>query len=245
MAESMLILRMCSIMLVLGFSEAKMEIITSKPDVLLGENVMLLCKAGGEGDITWQKDGEDAEDYQVEKVDETSSKLFIRNAKMEDAGQYKCLCEFESGHRDDKLYTIFVYERPSFGETPAYHEFLEGQDGLITCMVTGKPAVEVNWERDHEKLHSEAGRIRRLKDNSLQINNITRKDHGTYTCEAKIKDRPIFEKLNISISVNVPPTAKIHEEVKKATAGPETNVSLSCLVEGVPQPKINWTVLFR
>ncbi|XP_045551851.1 neural cell adhesion molecule 1-A isoform X3 [Salmo salar] len=242
MAESMLILRMCSIMLVLGFSEAKMEIITSKPDVLLGENVMLLCKAGGEGDITWQKDGEDAEDYQVEKVDETSSKLFIRNAKMEDAGQYKCLCEFESGHRDDKLYTIFVYERPSFGETPAYHEFLEGQDGLITCMVTGKPAVEVNWERDHEKLHSEAGRIRRLKDNSLQINNITRKDHGTYTCEAKIKDRPIFEKLNISISVNVPPTAKLHEEVKKATAGPETNVSLSCLVEGVPQPKINWTV---
>ncbi|XP_029592348.1 neural cell adhesion molecule 1 isoform X1 [Salmo trutta] len=242
MAESMLILRMCSIMLVLGFSEAKMEIITSKPDVLLGENAMLLCKAGGEGDISWQKDGEDAEDYQVEKVDETSSKLFIRNAKMEDAGQYKCFCEFDSGHRDDKLYTIFVYERPSFGETPAYHEFLEGQDGLITCMVTGKPAVEVNWERDHEKLHSEAGRIRRLKDNSLQINNITRKDHGTYTCEAKIKDRPIFEKLNISISVNVPPTAKIHEEVKIATAGPETNVSLSCLVEGVPQPNIIWTV---
>lgn len=40
----------------------------------------------------------------------------------------------------------------------------------------------------------------------------------------------------------VPPTVKIHEEVKKVTAGPETNVSLSCLVEGVPQPKINWTV---
>lgn len=72
-------------------------------------NYTLPLVAGGEGDITWQKDGEDAEDYQVEKVDETSSKLFIRNAKMEDAGQYKCLCEFESGHRDDKLYTIFVY----------------------------------------------------------------------------------------------------------------------------------------
>ncbi|XP_029477691.2 neural cell adhesion molecule 1-like isoform X2 [Oncorhynchus nerka] len=242
MAESMLILRMCSIMLVLGFSEAKMEIITSKTDLLLGENAMLLCKAGGEGDITWQKDGEDAEEDQIEKVDETSSKLLIRNAKMEDAGRYTCLCDFDTGHRDQTSYTIFVYERPSFGETLAYHEFLEGQDVVITCMVTGKPVVEVNWERDHEKLHSEAGRITRLKDNSLQINNINRKDRGTYTCEAKIKDRPIFEKLDISVSVNVPPTAKIHEEVKKVTAGPETNVSLSCLVEGVPQPNIIWTV---
>ncbi|XP_021452467.1 neural cell adhesion molecule 1 isoform X3 [Oncorhynchus mykiss] len=242
MAESMLILRMCSIMLVLGFSEAKMEIITSKADLLLGENAMLLCKAGGEGDITWQKDGEDAEEDQIEKVDETSSKLLIRNAKMEDAGRYTCLCDFDTGHRDHTSYTIFVYERPSFGETLAYHEFLEGQDVVITCMVTGKPVVEVNWERDHEKLHSEAGRITKLKDNSLQINNINRKDRGTYTCEAKIKDRPIFEKLDISISVNVPPTAKIHEEVKKVTAGPETNVSLSCLVEGVPQPNIIWTV---
>ncbi|XP_070993971.1 neural cell adhesion molecule 1 isoform X4 [Oncorhynchus clarkii lewisi] len=241
MAESMLILRMCSIMLVLGFSEAKMEIITSKADLLLGENAILLCKAGGEGDITWQKDGEDAEEDQIEKVDETSSKLLIRNAKMEDAGRYTCLCDFDTGHRDHTSYTIFVYERPSFGETLAYHEFLEGQDVVITCMVTGKPVVEVNWERDHEKLHSE-GRITKLKDNSLQINSINRKDRGTYTCEAKIKDRPIFEKLDISISVNVPPTAKIHEEVKKVTAGPETNVSLSCLVEGVPQPNIIWTV---
>nr|XP_023844502.1 neural cell adhesion molecule 1-like isoform X1 [Salvelinus alpinus] len=246
MAESMLILRMCSIMLVLGFSEAKMEIITSKPDVLLGENVMLLCKAGGEGDITWQKDGEDAEDDQVEKVDETSSKLLIRNAKIEDTGRYTCLCEFETGHREDVSYTIFVYEPPSFGQTPAYHEFLEGQDVVITCVVTGKPVVEVNWERDHQKLHSD-GRITRLKDNSLQINNINRKDRGSYTCEAKIKDRPIFKKHVISIFVNggvtqIPPTVKIHEEVKKVTAGPETNVSLSCLVEGVPQPNIIWTI---
>ncbi|XP_064804008.1 neural cell adhesion molecule 1-like isoform X3 [Oncorhynchus masou masou] len=250
MAESMLILRMCSIILVLGFSEAKMEIITSKPDVLLGENAMLLCKAGGEGDITWQKDGEDTEDDQVEKVDETSSKLFIRNAKIEDAGRYTCLCEFDTGHRDDVSYAIFVYEPPSFGQTPTNHEFLEGQDVVITCMVTGKPAVEVNWERDHEKLHSDgsrAGRIIRLKDNSLQINNISRKDRGSYTCEAKIKDRPIFKKHVISIFVNggvtqIPPTVKIHEEVKKVMAGPETNVSLSCLVEGVPQPNIIWTI---
>ncbi|XP_052345884.1 neural cell adhesion molecule 1-like isoform X6 [Oncorhynchus keta] len=221
MAESMLILRMCSIILVLGFSEAKMEIITSKPDLLLGENAMLLCKAGGEGDITWQKDGEDAEDDLVEKVDETSSKLFIRNVKIEDAGRYTCLCEFDTGHRDYVSYAIFVYEPPSFGQTPTNHEFLEGQDVVITCVVTGKPAVEVNWERDHQKLHSDAGRITRLKDNSLQINNISRKDRGSYT---------------------FPPTVKIHEEVKKVMAGPETNVSLSCLVEGVPQPNIIWTI---
>lgn len=72
-------------------------------------NYTLPLVAGGEGDITWQKDGEDAEDDQVEKVDETSSKLLIRNAKIEDTGRYTCFCEFDTGHRDDISYTIFVY----------------------------------------------------------------------------------------------------------------------------------------
>lgn len=39
-----------------------------------------------------------------------------------------------------------------------------------------------------------------------------------------------------------PPTVHLKEEVKKVLAGPETNVSLLCLVDGLPKPDINWTM---
>lgn len=39
-----------------------------------------------------------------------------------------------------------------------------------------------------------------------------------------------------------PPTAQLKELMKKVLAGPETNVSLVCLVTGHPKPNINWTM---
>lgn len=66
--------------------------------------------AGGEGDITWLKDNEElADEDKVVKVDEVSSKLFIRKAKLEDAGVYTCRCDFDSGHQDETQVQIYVH----------------------------------------------------------------------------------------------------------------------------------------
>lgn len=45
----------------------------------------------------------------MSKVDETSSKLLIKEAKLTDAGKYTCLCAYDSGHRDDVKTTVYVY----------------------------------------------------------------------------------------------------------------------------------------
>ncbi|KAF0045126.1 hypothetical protein F2P81_001655 [Scophthalmus maximus] len=105
-----LLLLLLLLVLVCG-TDAKMDIITSKQDVLVGEEMLLLCKAGGEGELRWQKDGEDIDDEEkVSTIDETSSKLLIKNAMMQDAGKYTCLCEFESGHQDEVQIQLYVYE---------------------------------------------------------------------------------------------------------------------------------------
>ncbi|KAJ8005355.1 hypothetical protein DPEC_G00145760 [Dallia pectoralis] len=220
-----------------------MEILSNRADLPLGENHVLLCKAGGEGEISWQKDGEDldGENAKIDTIDETSSKLTIVNAKIEDAGRYVCICEFTSTHKDKTAYTLYVYEKPAFVDTETYHEFLEGQDATVPCNVTGQPEVEVYWERNHQKVRTN-DLVRQLTDNALQIKNIKRVDQGTYVCVGKIKNRLIYEKIQISIVVNVSPIVKFHEKVKKVKAGPETNVSLICLVEGVPRPNITWTI---
>lgn len=66
--------------------------------------------AGGEGEITWQKDGEDITDEdKVSTVDETSSKFLIKKVTMEDMGRYTCQCEFDNGHSDSVHYQLYVY----------------------------------------------------------------------------------------------------------------------------------------
>lgn len=66
--------------------------------------------AGKEADITWTKDGEDVDDgrHLLEKVDETTSKLYLKKVELKDSGVYKCNCEYEN-HEDSIQITIFVY----------------------------------------------------------------------------------------------------------------------------------------
>ncbi|KAM7420334.1 hypothetical protein PAMA_014854 [Pampus argenteus] len=61
-------------------------------------------------------------------------------------------------------------------------------------------------------------------------------------CQAKIKDRPIEKMLRISVVINAPPSVHMKEEEKKVLAGPETAVSLTCDVDGLPKPNITWNM---
>lgn len=49
------------------------------------------------------------DDERVSKVDETSSKLFIKKSTMQDAGRFTCLCEFDNGHKDNIAMQLYVY----------------------------------------------------------------------------------------------------------------------------------------
>uniref|UniRef100_H3DP36 Neural cell adhesion molecule 3 n=1 Tax=Tetraodon nigroviridis TaxID=99883 RepID=H3DP36_TETNG len=223
--------------------DAKMALIPTTQDFPVGQNILLFCKAGGEGDITWRKNGMDVDDDKVTKIDETSSKLIIENAALEDSGTYTCHCDFENGHVDSIETELHIYMGPWFGQTKTYHEFLEGTEGRVPCLVTGQPEVDVLWLRDQKPVSSEVGgHLRQLPDNTLIIQKVKREDAGMYSCQGKIKDRPVFNTLNVSVVVNVPPTVYLKEEEKKVLASPETNVSLLCLVDGIPKPNITWNV---
>ncbi|XP_036414026.1 neural cell adhesion molecule 1-like [Colossoma macropomum] len=246
MAASLFRLRLFTLFfLYSGLADARVEIITSETDIKVGTEQLLLCKTFKEADITWQKDGEDVDEdrHVVEKVDETSSKLILKRVDLTDSGTYTCSCDYEI-HTDKATIKIFVYEDPNFGKTKTYHEFLVNQTVHVPCVVTGKPDVEINWYRDgHLVSNDGSGRLTVLPNRNLQITNIRKSDHGTYICVANIKDRPTIKKvLDISVVVNVPPTVMIRSERTNVHAGPDTNVTIICLVSGYPQPTIIWTV---
>lgn len=238
-----LIMRAMLLLLMLYKIDAKMQIVVSKQNIPVGDESLLLCKAGGDGDITWHKDGTEIEDEEkVVKIDESSSTLKITSASMQDAGKYTCHCDFDNGIDGETTIELYIYEHPSFGNTATYHEFLEGTVGIVPCLVTGAPAVDAIWLRDKQEITTAEGRrVRQQMDNTLLFEKVTRDDAGTYICQAQIRGRPIYEELAVSVVVNVPPTVLLREKEKKVLAGPYTNVSIECLVEGQPTPNITWT----
>ncbi|XP_066533654.1 neural cell adhesion molecule 1 isoform X2 [Hoplias malabaricus] len=244
MATSLFAQRLFALFLLYtGLADAKVEVISSDVDIRTGTDQLILCKAGKEADIIWRKDGEDIDEdrHVVEKVDETSSKLHLKNVDLKDSGVYQCSCDYET-HTDDGSIKIFVYEPINFGKTKTYHEFLERQTVQVPCVVTGKPEVEINWYQDGRLLNDDKGHFTVLPNRNLQITDIKKTDHGTYACVANIKERQaIVEMLNISIVVNVPPTVIIRVKQMDVHAGPETNVTIICLVSGFPKPTISWT----
>ncbi|XP_024917580.1 neural cell adhesion molecule 1 isoform X2 [Cynoglossus semilaevis] len=239
-------LRLISLLLslMLHGTDAKLEIIPGKVEVHVGEEILLMCKATPEGEITWRKDGNTIDDDEtVKPIDGLSSSLNIKTATLQDAGTYICECEFDNGHNDIARSMVFVYEGPSFNGTKTYHEFQEGEIGLVPCLVTGKPQVNVLWLRNNEEIPSNPGlRVRHLPNNTLYFAEVKRKDAGTYTCHAEINKSIGQKHLDVSVVVNFPPKVLPKEEVIKVRAGPETNVSLVCLVEGHPTPNITWTM---
>ncbi|XP_077070839.1 neural cell adhesion molecule 1 isoform X3 [Siphateles boraxobius] len=243
MIETMILPRLCGLLLVCTrLIDAKLDIITSDPDVMVGSKVLLLCKADSEGDISWMKDGEDVDEdrHEVKKNDESSSSLSLKNIELGDSGIYSCV--FENEYITQKMnYQLYVYQTPDFGDTRTYHEFLVNQTVTIPCFVSGKPEVEIYWYRNNRIVNDDGrGHLKILPDRALQIVGIQSEDRGTYSCEGKIKGRPINRALQISVVVNEPPTVLIRQERTSVFAGPNTSVSIACLVKGVPTPIISW-----
>ncbi|XDV40806.1 hypothetical protein PO909_009808, partial [Leuciscus waleckii] len=255
---TMILLRLCGLLLLSSrLIDAKIDIISSDPDVAVGSKVLLLCKADSEGDITWLKDNKDVDEdrHEVKKNDEASSTLTLNNIELDDTGTYTCV--FENEHDVKKTaYQLYVYQTPDFGNTRSYHEFLVNETVTIPCFVSGKPNVEVYWYRNDRIVNDDGrggghaagssnhlcgrGHLKILSDRSLQIVRIQPEDRGIYTCEGKIKGRPITRELQVSVVVNEPPTVLIHREKTSVSAGPNTSVTIVCLVKGVPTPNISW-----
>uniref|UniRef100_A0A673NH81 Neural cell adhesion molecule 1-like n=1 Tax=Sinocyclocheilus rhinocerous TaxID=307959 RepID=A0A673NH81_9TELE len=232
---------------ILFFFSLQVDITPAQGEISVGESRFFLCEViGGAKEIDWfAPTGEKIEpgrlDISVIRNDETSSTLTIYNAKVDNAGTYKCVAS--SGDREaEATVNLKIYQKITFTNVPSPQEFTEGDNAIIVCDVISSPPPTVLWKYKGAKIQFEKDvRFRTLNNNHLQIQGIRKTDDGVYTCEGRIKARGEVDFRSIKVVVNVLPTIRIRQAETNATADMGFSTLLACDADGFPEPMVAWS----
>ncbi|XP_041848261.1 obscurin-like [Melanotaenia boesemani] len=194
-----------------------------------GETVTLCCELSKPvTDVLWKKSSEvlkPGEKYDM-KQKETSCILRIMNLKIEDSGEYTCVCGNEKTSASLKVNAL----PPTFKKKLESQEAEEGANIVLSCELS-KPEVPVEWKKGTQVLKS--GEKYQMKQkasvNELVINKVVPEDSGDYSCVCG--DQKTTASLNIKAQ---PVTFKKKLESQEAEEG--ANIVLSCELSkpGVP-----------
>ncbi|XP_064457274.1 hemicentin-1-like isoform X2 [Ornithodoros turicata] len=100
----------------------------------------------------------------------------------------------------------------------------------MDCPVLGDPEPLVSWYRHGHKMAS--------SNRSVVLHTLGVHDAGTYKCTAV--SAAGFAELNISLTVQVPPTLRSDGYREAVTATVGSAVRLSCESQGIPAPIVTW-----
>ncbi|CAB1448560.1 unnamed protein product, partial [Pleuronectes platessa] len=171
-----------------------------------GETVTLCCELSKPAtDIQWKKGSEilkAGEKYEM-KQKHTALELQIKDLKVEDSGEYSCVCVDQKTSASVKVNAL----PPTFIQKLKTQEAEEGVDITLNCELS-KPGVSVEWKKGTQVLKS--GEKYQMKQkasvNELLINKVVPEDSGDYSCvcgdetttaSLKIKAQPVTFKQKL------------------------------------------------
>ncbi|XP_041924883.1 neural cell adhesion molecule 1b isoform X3 [Alosa sapidissima] len=225
----------------------QVDIMPAQGEISVGEGKFFLCEVvGGSKEIDWfSPSGEKIEpnrpDITVTRSDEATSTLTIYNAKLDDAGTYKCMAR-RGNDEGEATVNVKIYQKITFKHVPTPQEFNEGDDAIIVCDVVSSPPPHIIWKHKGTKIQMEKDvRFKVLTNNHLQIRGIKKTDEGTYTCEARIMARGEIDLRPIRVVVNVLPTIRIRHVEVNTTGEAGHSAMLACDADGFPEPIVTWT----
>ncbi|KAM8931068.1 hemicentin-1 [Pelodytes ibericus] len=214
---------------------------SNEVNVLLGEDVQLVCKADGipAPGIHWLKDGKhiNNNDYQGISVTLDGQVLTISNISTTDVGKYTCVATNSAGE-DDRIFNVNVHVSPKIAENTRKLKAILDTSINIECLATGTPSPQINWLKSGLPLPV-SSQVRLLSAGQvLRISRVQKSDAGSYTCVAS--NRAGVDKKDYSLQVYVPPSMTdngITQELTVVKGNPST---MTCFADGVPEPLLSW-----
>ncbi|XP_051260439.1 obscurin isoform X14 [Dicentrarchus labrax] len=194
-----------------------------------GEAVTLCCTLSKSGaDVQWKKGSEilkAGEKYEM-KQKEICCELHIKNLKVEDSGEYSCVCGDQKTSATVKVNAL----PPTFKQKLESQEAEEGADITLHCELS-EPGVPVEWKKGTQILKS--GEKYQMKQkasvNELLINKVLPEDSGDYSCVCG--DQKTTASLNIKAQ---PVTFKQKLESQETEEGADITLRCEISKPGVP-----------
>lgn len=197
--------------------------------------------------------------YEIVEESPTTSKLIIHDVTPEDEAPVQIKVKNPLGETDTtvqlKVLGMHGSTRLRYPSTP--YCFLEtpriepqltdkevtlNQPLVLKANVFGRPKVDVQWLKDQKPLSpSDHVKIERNGDECiLTIPNVKEEDIGAYTLSVKNK----VGKTDSVSNVNVTAALKFNNQLNDLDIIQGSNGVLSVECEGVPRPKLTWSVIF-
>ncbi|XP_040215726.1 hemicentin-1 isoform X1 [Rana temporaria] len=206
--------------------------------ILGNQSVRLECKASGNPDpvVTWLKDNHPLTIVDNILLSNQGQVLQITNAKIHNAGVYKCVASSLVGTAE-MTYVLQVHVLPSiFGNNDPV-SVIVNKPVRLECEATGFPAPSLTWLKDGIPVSSISGGIQILSGGRvLMLANTRIGDAGKYTCVA-VNAAGEHQK-DFDLSVYVPPN--IMGEQQNITILMGQKLSLKCESNAIPPPVLMW-----
>ncbi|XP_076000946.1 obscurin isoform X7 [Genypterus blacodes] len=194
-----------------------------------GDTVTLCCELSKPAaDVQWRKGSEilkAGEKYDMKQA-QTSFELQIKKLKIEDSGEYSCVCGDEKTSATVKVNALPV----TFKQKLQSQEAEEGTNMTLQCELS-KPGVPVEWKKDSQVLKS--GEKYQMKQeaavNKLLISKVVPEDSGEYSCVCA------DQKTTASINIKAQPVT-FKQKLQSQEAEEGASVTLHCELSkpGVP-----------
>ncbi|XP_073767646.1 neural cell adhesion molecule 2 isoform X5 [Danio rerio] len=168
------------------------------------------------------------------------SRLTLYNAKIEDAGIYRCQATDAQGETQEATVVLEIYQKLTFRDVRSPQEFRQGEVAEVVCDVTSSPVPVVSWFYNNIEITEDTEKFELLQNNNLQVQKVTKADEGVYRCEARVEARGEIDFRNIILVVNVPPVVSVPQQSFNATADYGESVTFTCRAYGSPEPDVTW-----
>ncbi|NXH09925.1 MXRA5 protein, partial [Bucco capensis] len=219
--------------------------------ILAETDAFIPCDAVGEPKpfITWTKVSTGAlmaantrlQRFEVWK----NGTLFIRNAQLQDRGQY--LCTAQNLHGIDKMIIVLtvVAHQPKillsrYRDVTVYF----GESIAMECQASGTPSPHISWIFPDRKIlqtvTTTESRIMLHENRTLSIKQATFSDRGVYKCIASNAAGADSIAVRLHIAALPPIIQQGKQENISLPLG--SSINIHCTAKAAPPPSIRWVV---
>ncbi|KAK7933456.1 hypothetical protein WMY93_004352 [Mugilogobius chulae] len=207
-----------------------------------GRAITLSCEASGipKPTIVWTKGRQPLPRDHSSLQPNLDGDLFIPQPTAEDAGLYICTATSSVGYASREV-QLSVNTLPRIMGVSAHDSVVKmaaevGTEVVLPCEAQGSPSPLVTWRRNGSPIPPVTAGFTVLPSGSLKITDVRLIDRKLYTCTAENPAGNVS--LSYNLQIQAKPRIQPAPSLLKAVIG--QTVTLPCVVQGEPNPEVNW-----